>query len=293
LFFSEQNDRHYVIERARGRLFFGDGIHGKIPPAGATIVARQYRTGGGRSGNVASNTITQMLSALGGLQSVFNPRPAEGGADAETPEAMLERGPFTIRHRGRALAPRDYETLAYEASPAVGFARAAPCTDPSGHTMPGWVTLLIIPDNQDPLPIPSFGLREQVRKFIEQRVTGDLEAAHHVYVTTPDYLPIDVDATVVPVDAAGAGAVEEDVRAALATFFHPLRGGPNGRGWDLGRDVFISDVAALLEGVSGVDFVKELALLLDGALQGDRVPVAAERMVVGGEFRIKMIEAEA
>lgn len=293
LFFSEQNDRYYVLERARGRLFFGDGIYGKIPPAGATIVARQYRTGGGRAGNVASNTITQMLSALGGLQSVFNPLPAEGGADAETAEAMLERGSFTIRHRGRALAPRDYETMAYEASAAVGFARAIPCHDPSGHTMPGWVTLLIIPENQDPLPMPSFGLREAVRKFIEGRVTADLAAAHHIYVTAPDYLPIDVDATVVPQDPANAGTVEQDVRAALATFFHPLRGGPNGRGWDLGRDVYISDVAALLENVPGVDYVQELAMLLDGALQGDRVAVGAERMVVGGEFRIKMIEAEA
>jgi hypothetical protein len=292
-FFSEANDRHYVLERARGRLFLGDGIHGKIPPVGGTIVAREYRTGGGRAGNVASKTITQMLSGLGGIQSVFNARPAEGGADAETLEAFLARGPFTIRHRGRALAPRDYETLAREASPAVGFARAIPCLDPSGHTVPGWVTLLIIPENDDPQPMPSFGLREAVRKFIEQRATADVAAAHQIHVTAPDYLPLDVDATIVPTDPAAAGEVEKNVRAALAEFFHPLRGGPNGLGWDLGRDVFMSDVATVLEGVQGVDFVKEVALLLDGWLQGDRVRVAAQRMVVGGEFRIKIIEAEA
>jgi hypothetical protein len=159
--------------------------------------------------------------------------------------------------------------------------------------MPGWVTLLIIPENQDPQPMPSFGLREAVRKFIEPRVTGDLAAAHHINVTAPNYLAIDVDATIVPTDPAEAGEVEKNLRAALATFFHPLRGGPNDLGWDLGRDVYMSDVASVLEAVPGVNFVREVALLLDGALQGDRVRVAEERMVIGGEYRIKMIEAEA
>jgi Baseplate J-like protein len=290
LLFSGPNDRHYAVERARGKLLFGDGELGKIPPLGAAIAARQYRTGGGLSGNVPARAISQVLGPIGGIESAFNPRPAEGGADGEMPESLATRGPQTIRHRGRALAPQDYETMAREANASVAVARAVPCRDPGGRQSPGWVTLVIIPQSAEPRPWPSFGLREEVQKFTGARAAADLAAANHIYVTGPDYLPVDVEATLVPLDPAGAGAVEERTRHALETFLHPLRGGPNGRGWVPGRDVFLSDVASVLERVEGVDYVQELALLLNGALQGERVRVAEDRIVVAGNIRLKLIE---
>lgn len=289
LFFSGPNDRHYLVERARGRLLFGNGEQGKIPPAGSAIQARLYRSGGGSAGNVKANTITQILSAAQGVEAVFNPRPAEGGADAETLEDLSVRGPQTLRHRGRALLPADYETMAREASPAVGFARAIPTQNSNGDQVPGWVTLLIIPESEERLPWPSFGLREQVREYIEARAPAAVAAAIHIYVTGPDYLPVDVHATIAVLDPAEAGAVEQRARAALEQFLHPLRGGPQGRGWELGRDVLLSDIAAVLERVEGVDYVEELALLLNGGLQGERVEIAADRIAVAGEIRLKLV----
>src|SRR5262249_3758238 len=163
-----------------------------VPPAGAAILARQYRTGGGSAGNVAAGKISQLLAPAGGIESVFNPLPAEGGADGESLVQYEARAPQTLRHRRRALLPGAYETFAREASPAVAFARALSGRDPSGRRIPGWVTLLIIPQSSDPRPFPSFGLREEVRQHIEENTSGDLAAAHRIYVTGPDYLPIDV-----------------------------------------------------------------------------------------------------
>jgi len=290
-FFSGPNDRHYVLERARGRILFGDGDRGKLPPLGAAILAREYRTGGGMAGNVVANKITQLLGGVAGVEKVFNPKPAEGGADTETLEALNRRGPQTLRHRGRALLPRDYETFARETSPAVAFARAIPTRDAQGRRVPGWVTLLIIPQSEEPRPWPSFGLREQVRKRIEAHTTADLAAAHRIHVTGPDYIAIDVEATVIPRDPAEAGAVETRALEALQNFLHPLRGGPGGPaspGWEMGRDVFLSDVAAVLERVEGVDFVRELTLLLDGNPRGERVSVADDRIVVAGRIKLKL-----
>src|SRR5262249_11161007 len=48
-----RDDRVYLIDRASGRLQFGDGVHGAIPPAGVdNIRAFRYRTGGGAFGNL-------------------------------------------------------------------------------------------------------------------------------------------------------------------------------------------------------------------------------------------------
>jgi predicted phage baseplate assembly protein len=273
-----------VIDRATGRIFFGDGVHGKIPPAGAAIMATQSRTGGGRPGNVAAREINQLLSAIPGIEKAFNPRPAEGGANSETLRSFSERGPKTFRHDGRAITASDCETMAYEASAAVAVARVMPNYNGVG----GSVRLMIIPHSHNQRePQPSFGLREQVREFIASRAPFDLAQADQIYVVGPNYLPIEVTATIVPIDAAEAGAVEKLCREALAEFFHPVRGGPESRGWEPGRDVFLSDIATVLERVQGVDHVEDLAISLeDGDSTGETVAVPDDRIAAAGKMRL-------
>jgi hypothetical protein len=282
-------DRVFVVDRARGRLLFGDGTEGMAPPPGAAIQARRYRTGGGESGNLPRNAITQLLSPLGGIEGVWNALPAEGGADGETVEALLLRGPSTIRHRGRPLAARDYETLAREASSAVAVARAIGCRGPDGRFAPGWVTLVIIPRSAEARPYPTFGLRERVRAHIGAVAPADLAAVEQLRVVGPDYVAVDVDARIVPRATADAGAVETAARLALGAFLHPLRGGPEGLGWDPGRSVYLSDVAAVLERAPGVDYVTELSLAVNGARQAERAAVGPEQTVVAGVLRLQLV----
>lgn len=285
---SGPGDRHYVIDRARGLLIFGNGEQSKLLPVGAEIVAREYRSGGGRAGNVAAGDISQMLAGVAGIDSVSNPTPAEGGADAETLDRVATRGPRTVRHRGRGLLPQDLETMAIEASPAVAFAKAIPTMDNQGRERPGWVTLVVIPRSMENRPWPSFGLREQVRKYIEARTSADVAAAHRLYVHGPNYHSIDVEVSLAPRDPAQAGPVENAVRESLQNLLHPLFGGPEGDGWLPGRDVYFSDVAACVERTEGVDYVLDLAMFTDGRRMGEVLKVSATQIVVAGEIRIAL-----
>ena len=140
--------------------------------------------------------------------------------------------------------------------------------------------------------MPSFGLREEIRQYIEDRSPADVSQSHQLYVTGPDYLPIGVDATLSPVIPSEAGAVETRARVALEEFLHPLTGGPERNGWELGRNVYLSDVAAVLERVEGVDYVEDLALVLDKTPQGDRVRVGDARVVASGKIRLSMKAGE-
>jgi predicted phage baseplate assembly protein len=268
-------------------------MSGRVPPAGAAIQIREMSVGGGSKGNVAAGTITQLLGVVAGIEKVFNPRASEGGADGEPASAVLDRGPRTVRHRGRAVAPSDYEALAAEASPAVKIVRAIPGRSQSGQYLPGWVTVLIVPYSQDPRPYPSFGLREHVRQFIERRAPADLAALRRIHVTGPTYLRVGVSATIAPTDPSQAGIVERNARLTLERFLHPLFGGPGGAGWDLGRDVYLSDIAAALERTAGVDCIEELALTIDGVAQGDSVRVADDEVVAAGTILVRLNEAEA
>lgn len=290
--FSGPDDRHYTVDRARGRIAFGDGMLGKVPPAGAAVVARRYRSGGGLAGNVAAEAISQILGAVGAVEAAFNPRPAQGGADGESVEAVLLRGPQSVRHRGRAVAGPDFETLAREASSSVAVARAIPGRDPAGRRAPGWVTVVIIPQGAEPRPWPTFGLREEVRRHIGRHAAADLVAADRIFVTGPAYVPVDVDAAIAVRDPATAGAVEQAVRGAIAAFLHPLRGGADGRGWMPGRSVYLSDLAAVVERVPGVDFAERLALLRDGAVLGQRAAVPETGTVVAGHIQLTVVTGE-
>jgi hypothetical protein len=128
-----------------------------------------------------------------------------------------------------------------------------------------------------------------VQAFVEARCPVGV-AGGRLFVAAPTYQPVDVDAVLTPLDPTEAGTVETRAREALETFLHPLRGGPTGDGWRPGQAVHLADVASVLEGVAGVDFVRELALLVDSQLRGDRVEVAAGRVVVAGTIRLRLIE---
>jgi predicted phage baseplate assembly protein len=285
---SGPSDRHYTLERSRGRLQFGDGTNGAVPPAGAAILARRYQTGGGSVGNVPVGAISQLQGTIGGVAAVSNPVPAEGGADAETLGALRARGPYTLRHRGRALSVTDLATIAREASPAVAVARALAARSVDGRRHPGHVTLVIIPASADPRPWPTFGLRERVRRYVEARADAALAGFALLDVTGPAYVAIDVDATIVPRDPTEAGAVEQRARVALSRFLHPLYGGDEGNGWQPGRDVYLSDLAAILERVEGLDYAETLAISVDGGIGGERIDIARDRTVVAGDLRLKV-----
>jgi hypothetical protein len=283
-------DRHYMLDHFLGRLLFGDGNKGMLLSLGAQVQAALFSSGGGGIGNVPAGAIRQLLGSVPGVQSVSNPRAAEGGSDGETLADFGLRAPDRLRARGRAITAPDYEALAREASASVAFVRAIPGQDPTGRKLPGWVTVLILPESQDPQPVPSFGLREDVRMYLEANAPVEIAAVHQIAVTSPEFFPLDVGATLAAAPGADPGAVSAAATVALAAFLHPLTGGPAGQGWDLGRGVYLSDIAAVLSRVPDLDSIRVLSLLVNGIPQGDCVTIGPLQIVVAGTFQITMVE---
>ncbi len=287
LYFSGPDDRDYTIERTRGRILFGSGIQGKLlSPGNSNVRAAMYQAGGGIIGNVAAGTISQMMSGAP-ARGVTNPRAAESGADGEDVAGVEWRGPQVLRHRGRAISGADYEALAREASPGVALARALPATSANFRPAPGCVTLIVVPQSADPRPQPSYEFRQQIAAYLAERAPASVDA-RNIVVIGPTYLAVGVYARIAPVALDQARAIKDSALAALARFFHPLTGGRDGHGWPFGRDVYISDVAGLLESLAGVDYVQNLELLVDQIPQGDQVSVPPDRIVVAGDMQIEM-----
>jgi len=266
---SSPQDKHYVLNRGTGEILFGDGEKGKIPAAGTdNIKASPYRYGGGTRGNVGAFTINQLRSSHVYIDSCFNKEAAKGGGDEETVEQAIERGPTEqLKTRNRAVTNEDFETLTLESSTGIARAKTLPLFDPARPTeeTPGVVSVIAMPKGGGTL---SMALRNAIRVYLDTRrlVTAQL------YVIDPEYIPVDIKATVVKTEEANASALENKVKKVIAEFLNPEYGGEaqkavdyiegvsleRGSGWDFGRDVYLSELYELMERIHGVDHVETI-----------------------------------
>ena len=93
--------------------------YGRVPPKGAKIRMRCYRSGGGRQGNIESGKLKILKSAIPYIARVTNYQPARGGSDPESLNQAMLRAPQILRTRDRAVTKEDFEVLALKAGGGV------------------------------------------------------------------------------------------------------------------------------------------------------------------------------
>ena len=91
------------------RVVLGNGVNGRVPPAGSTVKVT-YRVGQGSLGNVAVNAISTMDSPVLHL-TVASSTVASGGTDAESNASIKKNAPALRRVQDRAVTLTDYTTL--------------------------------------------------------------------------------------------------------------------------------------------------------------------------------------
>lgn len=267
-FGSKPDDAHYLLNRATGQITFGDGQRGRIPVAGQfNVVARQYRYGGGRIGNVGTGTITDLATAIRDVDEVTNHRPAIGGQDEESLDETKLRGPRDVlKTRDRAVTLADFALLAQE-TPGALVARAHAYPEPA-HQGDGSggspavdggyvINVVIVPQSEEAKPVPSEAARQLVCRYLDERRLITTQ----VHVLGPPYHDIDLVLDVRALDDADLKAVKNAIADRLADYFHPLRGGVDGEGWPFGRDVYYSELLREIMLLPGIQRVNDLKLL--------------------------------
>jgi predicted phage baseplate assembly protein len=302
---SGPSDADFVLEAASAAVQFGDGQQGRVPPAGATVIAVALETAGA-GGNAAADTISaldagphnvalvgrgdpaKLAARAAQFNRITNPDPASGGAAAETLAHSEGRAVQTLTEPSRAVTLEDCEALAL-ATPGTSLARAAALANQHPgfqcYAAPGFITLVVVPHLPMGRPTPSAGLLAAVSAYLNRRhVIGT-----RIEVTGPEYLEVEVHAHVKVFPGQSKVAAREAVSAALQKFFDPLGGGPNGGGWPLGRDVYVSEVVEVIAAVPGVDHVLSLELQVPGCeAQCGNVCLRPLALTVSGTHQIQV-----
>jgi hypothetical protein len=265
----EGQDEVFVLDATAGRVRFGDGERGRIPPAGAEIVATLWRHGGGAAGNqVGPGAVTTMVTQVAGIERVTNVRAATGGADEEDLDTFIKQAPAHLLSGDRAVTARDFESLALSID-GVKKARALGGRHPDfpDAQVPGAVTVLVVPDSDALPPKPSAELIRSVCQVFESARLITTE----VYAAAPRFLEVRVEARIFAAPEAAFDQVATDARQRLDDFLNP-------RNRQFGEDVSPAALFAQLFGRPGTDTqvrsVEDLLIYVDGRQHDARRPVA-------------------
>lgn len=296
-------DTHFTLDSVSGLVSFGPSIrepdgstrqYGAVPPRGSQIRFSRYRSGGGAIGNVGSGTVSVLRSSVPYVDRVSNRRPAVGGRDAESLERAKLRAPQMLRTSSRAVTAEDYEYLAREASQSVARAR---CIQPravgADGPAPGAVKVLLVPAaspaegrlTQAQLNLPP-ELIQEVQQYLDERrlLTSVL------VIGQPEYRFVAVEARVKARVEADPQTVSDEAARRLYRFLNPLVGGADGNGWTFGRDLYVSEVFAVLQGTPGVEYIEQVTMTVEGQPGNQtRVSVPDDGLVGSAEHRIIVV----
>jgi hypothetical protein len=253
---------HFTLEIHKGEIRFGDGIRGKVPREGTEIQVLEYETSRGNQGNLpAGSRWTAKGVKLEGL-TISNLRPATGGKREESIVESFERFTRDLKVPYRAVTSEDFEYIARETPGLrVAQAKAIPNFDPYSNTESyGSVTVVLIPfsplDTFRAPPEPSWGFMTAVSGHLEaHRLLGT-----HIYVVSPEYVRVEVKVIL----TISKGFLDENIKTVvlgkLNHFLHPAKGGIEGKGWPVGKPVYLSEIFQLIMNTEGVDVVEKIAL---------------------------------
>ena len=161
----------------------------------------------------------------------------------------------------------------------------------------GEVQVLVIPNIprlQGFIAPESLELPDDVRDNIQSYLDERRLLSTRLDVTAPAYQWIETEIHFRVTPHYEFEKVRREVEAKLYGFLNPLTGGADEKGWPFGRDLFISDVMAVLLSIPGVNFVRSVMLypinyenrqFTRGAATQE-IPIASHGVVVSYQHNI-------
>ena len=232
----------------------GDVIKGIYP----NTVWATYHHGGEVGANGEAHTLDKLITTIPAIKEVSNPLPITGGAKAESNEELINKAPAKIRHRNSAINQQDIEALVYEVSRNIARVKLFLSMDKQGQYHSGGNTIVLLPFLDEPMPKPSFMLRQKVEAYLHSKIF----ALSLLEVIAPEYVRINISATLHTRKIAYANRIEEDTLLCLDSYLHPLSGKADGSGWEFGESICLSDVIGWLEHIQDIEYISHIEVLM-------------------------------
>lgn len=283
LYFHESHptDRHYMINHHSGRIRFGDGKKGRIPPiTSEKQIKVTYSTVRGLSGNVDAFQINALQSSIPYIQSVYNPEPASGGSDPERLEHALSRAPQKLKHRQRAVTVEDFEQLVKEAYPHIVKVKCLANRNVNMEKEVGCMTIVVLQrgGRKDSTIFAEY--KQQIEGFLLEQVANVIAFPQNIQVIEPVFLEVSVHAVLVVDSMNDIIPTEWEANQRLSHYLNPVSGHDE-KGWEIGEPIHPSVFYPLFSSIRSVSYIESCFLNIIKEEAGKRTEIQSEQV---GQF---------
>ena len=204
-------------------------------------------------------------------------------------EQRIQQAVFGLKQPQRAVTCEDYEYLAKQTVLRVcgdhqsirvccveGKNLAAVGADRDVNR-PGHVSLVVVADC-DKIPMSYEQLLREVHNDLEPKRL----LTTRLHIVNPCYVWLALSVNIQPRLDASWESVKQSVQDKLNHSFNPVGGGgPDDPGWPFGRNLYLSEIADVLEHVAGVDYidaimVRRLSLSEDDLYSGQEAVIGVQ-----------------
>jgi hypothetical protein len=214
---------------------------------------------------LAARSIAKLKEPEPSVKSILQPQDGFGGSPRETAGHLTRRAAERLRHRGRCIAPWDYERMVLDAFPGVHKVKCIPHASDSSWGAPGHVTLVVIPDLRnpnaiDPLqPCVDLDTLARIAGFVRARCAMGLA----IHVRNPRYRQVRLDFKVRFHPGFAFNFYRGELQRALVEALAPWAYGPK-RTIEFGGRIYRSVLLDFVEELPYVDFVTDFRLGVSG-----------------------------
>lgn len=228
----------------------------------------------GRSGKpLEAGKLAKLREADASVKQVQQPYESFGGRAAEdaggAKDAFYRRVAERLRHKGRAIAPFDYERLVLEAFPEIykvkcishAMALGASKYERDLEWAAGFVTLVVIPDlnllktGENLSPQASISLLERIQMEVGQRATPFAR----IRVFNPRYEGVRVNIKVALNKGYDQNYYENQLKLDIVHFLAPWHLGDSEK-LRFGQPIYRSDLLKYVEQLPYVNYVTDLKM---------------------------------
>lgn len=271
---SESDSTHFMLDSSTGEVRLGpavrqrDGtmkLYGTVPERGALLTFLRYRCGGGHRGNVRVRAVNTLKSSIPYISRVENLEAASGGLDAETLDEAMMKASAIIRARERAVTEEDFEYIAKNVLHQK--IHRVKCIQPIPEHAKGIADNLVyilvmarVNFPQGPLTRQQLTLDETDKQELIARLEERRLLTMRLDVRPPAFYWAAVRVQLKAAFDANKTEIEQEVLRRLYRFVNPIIGGDADKGWEFGRNLYVSDIYPHLQGIPGVLYIRAIHL---------------------------------
>lgn len=230
---SGPKDRHYILDRSRNEIRFGDGVHVKVPGVTNSVsFLAAVKVCDGTKGNVRAGEINDFVSNIHFYGDFYNPLPAFGGTGQESLDAALHRGAGLISNRRRLLTKMDYIREVKASSENIDKVSCIVGETPDGKASPEHICLVVLMKDftggSRSFVREAAGIKEHLYSKCEMTIERE-----KLSVVQPVPVEISVELWVKSMGHEENFEIQNQLAGMLQAFLNPVSDGVN-PGWEIG-----------------------------------------------------------